>query len=295
MGLKFRQVSDLHLEFAPLELPGDADYLLLGGDIITADHLRLERTDKDARRVRGRMDAFVDTTIPKYKKAFHIMGNHEHYHGHFDMTASILREYYARKKVNVQVLDKEAIDVTPDIMLWGGTLWTVMGNGNPMIMNAARLGMNDYNLIRVGNGHRKFQPEMGLEDHQRAMAALKHDLEEQPSKHWIVMTHMAPTWKSVAHKYQGDLLNHCYVSDLDQFILDHPQINIWTHGHTHHCMMYPVGKTTVLCNPRGYVNFKGEMENPAFDPGLTFEIKNEEKNEASDQEANASWSIPNCS
>jgi hypothetical protein len=34
--------------------------------------------------------------------------------------------------------------------------------------------------------------------------------------------------------------------------MDHPQIKLWTHGHTHDPFDYMVGKTRVVCNPRGY-------------------------------------------
>jgi hypothetical protein len=47
-------------------------------------------------------------------------------------------------------------------------------------------------------------------------------------------------------------MNGGYSSDMDEFIADHPQIRLWTHGHTHHVFDYVVGETRVVCNPRGY-------------------------------------------
>jgi hypothetical protein len=34
--------------------------------------------------------------------------------------------------------------------------------------------------------------------------------------------------------------------------MDHPQIKLWTHGHTHEDFDYMVGSTRIVCNPRGY-------------------------------------------
>jgi len=36
--------------------------------------------------------------------------------------------------------------------------------------------------------------------------------------------------------------------------MDHPQIRLWTHGHTHEDFDYMVGSTRIVCNPRGYIN-----------------------------------------
>jgi hypothetical protein len=48
---------------------------------------------------------------------------------------------------------------------------------------------------------------------------------------------------------------------MEEFIVDHPQIKLWTHGHTHHPFDYIVGETRVICNPRGYINYEPEASN----------------------------------
>ena len=52
------------------------------------------------------------------------------------------------------------------------------------------------------------------------------------------------------------LVNGAYSSDLSEFILNHPQIKVWTHGHTHHTFDYMIGSTRIVCNPRGYVGYE---------------------------------------
>jgi len=57
------------------------------------------------------------------------------------------------------------------------------------------------------------------------------------------------------------LMNGAYSSSLDEFILDHPQIKLWTHGHTHEDFDYMIGTTRVFCNPRGYINYESKADN----------------------------------
>jgi hypothetical protein len=44
-------------------------------------------------------------------------------------------------------------------------------------------------------------------------------------------------------------------------MLDHPQIKLWTHGHTHHEFEYVIGETKVVCNPRGYIGYEANATN----------------------------------
>ena len=293
MGLKFTVVSDLHLEFAPIKLPKVADVLLLAGDIVPVAYLDTARTDKHSRRVKGYMDKFIEETISQYDHVYHILGNHEHYHGLWEQTAQDFREFWDGRAKHVKFLEKETVELPDGISIWGGTLWTDFRKNDPMIMNCARMGMNDYNLIHTfccaqpqamyGREHfRRIQPEAIYEDHLAALESLKSAVESRPSDHWLVMSHHGPSYKSIDQRFGNDPLNYCYASDLDEFMLDHPQINMWVHGHTHTSHQYVVGETQVLCNPRGYANLRLEPENAAFNPGLVFEIKNgKEENKTS--------------
>jgi hypothetical protein len=51
-------------------------------------------------------------------------------------------------------------------------------------------------------------------------------------------------------------MNGGYSSNLEFFIEDHPQIKIWTCGHTHFVHQYYIGDTLVACNPRGYIGYE---------------------------------------
>ena len=51
-----------------------------------------------------------------------------------------------------------------------------------------------------------------------------------------------------------------FSSDLSEFILNHPQIKLWTHGHTHDEFDYTIGSTRIVCNPRGYANYERQAD-----------------------------------
>ncbi len=62
-----------------------------------------------------------------------------------------------------------------------------------------------------------------------------------------------------------------YSSSIDEYILEHPQIKLWTHGHTHEDFDYMLGTTRIVCNPRGY-NSDGYSEDTGWNPNLILEI-----------------------
>jgi hypothetical protein len=58
-------------------------------------------------------------------------------------------------------------------------------------------------------------------------------------------------------RYQTEkIINGAYSSELSEFILDRPQIKLWTHGHTHDVFDYMIGGCRIVCNPRGYIRYE---------------------------------------
>jgi hypothetical protein len=51
-------------------------------------------------------------------------------------------------------------------------------------------------------------------------------------------------------------MNGNFYSNMDQFIMDNPQIQLWIHGHMHDPFDYGIGGTRVVCNPRGYIQYE---------------------------------------
>ena len=94
-------MSDLHLDFADLTLPG-GDVLILSGDICEAKRMKpdmynpnlvlLEHERTDQRP--DRYNRFFEEECAKYRKVFMVMGNHEHYTGDFLNSKDLLQKMF---------------------------------------------------------------------------------------------------------------------------------------------------------------------------------------------------------
>jgi len=108
----------------------------------------------------------------------------------------------------------------------------------------------------------KFSPEDAVVDHKAMLSVLNKTLEDTPP--WtsvIVVGHHAPSKQSTHPRYKDEtLMNGGYSSDLSDFILDHPEIKLWTHGHTHEDFDYMIASTRIVCNPRGYINYEDRAD-----------------------------------
>jgi len=133
------------------------------------------------------------------------------------------------------------------------------------VYGAKEDGSTDYNNIVSQEFHTrtgKFSPEKSVREHKATLKALNEAIVAQPLKHWIVVGHHAPCKQSTKPQYEKDVMvNGAYSSDLSEFILDHPQIKLWTHGHTHHNFDYMIGSTRIVANPRGYINYEEQADN----------------------------------
>lgn len=277
--MKINVLTDLHLEFGQCTLPG-GEILLLCGDIVVADLMRPNRTDQEARKFANRWKQFFRVECAKYDQVFYIMGNHEHYHGMFDNTADILRD--ALVDTNVKLLEKDFVDLG-EWRLFGATLWTNFNNRDWFAVDAAKRGMNDFYCVKkLKQGDEPvigekvpyvgiFHPTEAADEHDATLQALSdgcYDWEhiDRPT---IVMTHHTPSFHSVNLKHRHDMLTHAYTTNLEDFIMDHPNIKYWFHGHTHYTFDYMIGDCRVVCNPRGY---HGHKLNPDFNINLEIEI-----------------------
>ena len=163
-----------------------------------------------------------------------------------------------------------------DWVFIGATLWTDFRGENALEMMEAGQCMNDYKTIRITPKYRKMNPEDTLGFHKASKAYITSELEKVgPNAKVWVLTHHGPSYRSVAEQYKGGgIANGAFVSNLDDFILAHPQIRYWSHGHTHNSFDYMVGDhCRVVCNPRGYYNGYNNADlNIHFNPLFEVEI-----------------------
>ena len=284
--MRIKLVSDLHLEFSDCYINNNeaADVLILGGDIMIAqdlhDHMELlsagwggpdleglGRRQAAAQRYRD----FLKRCSFQFPHVIYIAGNHEFYNGKFYAGIDYLRDECA-KYPNVYFLERDT-KIIDDVVFVGGTLWTDMNKGDPLTMHAIDGMMNDFRIIRnEKRNYARMSPQDVVLRHRQTLDYFRQVLAEHEDKKCVVVGHHSPSLLSVHPNYSADkLMNGGYHSDLSEFILDHPQVKLWTHGHTHHPFDYMIGETRVVCNPRGYEN-DGYSEETGWDPTKILEI-----------------------
>ena len=271
--MKISITSDEHLEFADHDFDNvdSADVLILSGDILVAtdvnDRDALERVGENSKN--KRLHAFMQRCAERFPHVIYIVGNHEHYHGTFTQSVPHLKEKFSYLS-NLYILDLDTKTID-DVTFIGGTLWTDMNNHDTLTLYHMKGMMNDFRIIdhgerkRIfhdsqGNPHTqyaRFSPEDAVEEHVKMKEYIRTVVQGQSDAKFVVVGHHAPSKASIKPRYARDhIMNGGYSSDLSEFILDHPQIKLWTHGHTHDEFDYRVGTTRVVCNPRGYQGYE---------------------------------------
>ena len=112
--------------------------------------------------------------------------------------------------------------------------------------------MNDFRII--GNGLQgKFTPQNAIEEFDKAVSYINSITDDNV----VVIGHHSPSHRSISAEFADDhLINGGFHSNLEQFIIDRPNIKLWVHGHTHSKHDYVIGNTRIVCNPRGYINYE---------------------------------------
>ena len=253
--MKLNILSDLHLSQGALTLPeNDATLVILAGDV-----------------ARPREAASWASRLAK--PVLYIAGNHEFYGGSIGETVAELKRLCAG--TNVRVLDNDEI-IVQGLRFLGTTLWTdfmLFGEGEKRVaatQEALRF-MRDFSRIRVGAGlEALFTPADSAALFKMHTSWLEAKLAEPFSGPTVVITHHAPSSKSIHPRFADSLLNACFVSDAEHLI-DQRYARLWIHGHTHDSFDYFVNGTRVVCNPRGYAK-DGVNGNPTFDANFMVEI-----------------------
>lgn len=244
--MKIRILSDFHAEFYTENFnkvvkiietkvlpPHAADaetILVLAGDICTAKRKQM-------------LSVLLTHFCGRFKHVVYVCGNHEFYGSEMletslemvDLANTFRNLSFGAGRHNI---DGKAFNFC--------TLWTDFDKENPVTMYIASRGMNDYRQIRYDD--KLLTPELVMAAHAVQKENLFGSMEERD----IVVTHHAPSFKSIHPNYIGDDLNGCYASSLEELILAKKPA-LWFHGHVHHHHDYLIGDTRIVCNPVGYV------------------------------------------
>jgi Icc-related predicted phosphoesterase len=232
--MKVQIISDIHLEFGIREFDfSKADLLILAGDLSIG------------------MTGF--TWISKKVKnipVLYVLGNHEYYKNSYPKLLHKLKK--AAEGTNIHVLENESI-CFGDISFHCCTLWTNFELfGDPRIAGfECQQKMNDYQLIRRDPSYSRLRSIDTRVIHNESIKWLGESLRASRTKTNVIITHHAPSIKSVKEKYKDDLISAAYASNLDDFILS-TKPNLWIHGHIHEAFDYYIGETRVISNPKGY-------------------------------------------
>jgi predicted phosphodiesterase len=275
-----------------LENPGGVDVLILSGDILVErdlDEWNEAQAGQGFMRYRSEMfHTFFQECSRAFPHVLYVAGNHESYHGDFAYTTKALKRKFAYLE-NVHVLDKEVFKLG-DYTFVGSTLWTDMNNRDPLTLYHMKDYMNDFRIIKNSNrsvfrnvpiyeydsngnvarneagqqiqiGMKKkedpatFTPEDAVEENEKCFEFIKFVVSEaKDHEKVIVVGHHTPSHQSCHPRYKDDqIMNGGYHNNYEDYIMDHPKIALWTHGHTHERYDYMIGETRIICNPRGYM------------------------------------------
>jgi predicted phosphohydrolase len=247
--MRLHLLSDLHLEFAPFITPKtNADVVILAGDI----HPGVKALP------------WIKENFPT-QSVIYVMGNHEYYSQTLPNHSQKLKEL--TQGSNIHILENDSF-ILDDVVFLGCTLWTdFMLFGDPRVAGFyATEGMNDYNRIR-GPDYRKLRSIDTAGLHFRSRAWLSGQFDLHRGKTIVVVTHHAPSIRSLRPGHESDILSAASASHMDEFV-EKSGVILWYHGHMHVSADYMIGNTRILCNPRGYDN----EPNPNFWADYIYEL-----------------------
>jgi len=248
--MKLQIFSDLHLEFGEkiaeeaIEniLEAKPDVRIAAGDIGT---LATNTVETGIRKL-------TSDNIP----LIYVPGNHEHYRSKYLDSRSFFRTMKEKPSISS--------------FLFGGDNIVEEINGIKFICSTLWFPKTDFSYKkRFFFSDFKYIEDLEyyvFEAHEKSIKFI----EENCDINSVVITHHAPAQQSIGNKFMGDPYNIYFVNNFTHLI-SKLQPKLWVHGHTHNNFDYTIGKTRVVCNPRGY-NFNGHIENLSFDPHLIIEI-----------------------
>ncbi|MBB3222909.1 metallophosphoesterase [Pseudoduganella umbonata] len=254
-------LSDLHREFWTRQIAFDTsasnpDAVILAGDIDTSG----------VRAVQWAAREFAGIPV------LYVHGNHEGYGHNLDSEQQKIQAASAATD-NVKFLDCGEYRIG-NVRFLGAALWTdfkLFGDDRRFFaMTRAETAMNDYRRIRLaGKGYKRLRAADTALFHEQHKGWLASRLAEPHDGPTVVVTHMAPSMKSVPEQYAGDLTSSAYASNLDSLVAS---ADLWVHGHMHESFDYRIGECRVICNPHGYMTRMGEPENESFQASFIVEI-----------------------
>ncbi len=239
-------LSDLHIEFEPFDLPETkADLIVLAGDI----HI-------------GEKGVHWAKENIKDKPVIYVLGNHEYFGNAYPKLLNQLKTDL--KGSNIHLMENDEIEIE-GIQFYACTFWTDFElYGDPKVAEIeAAEKMVDYKKIRVSPKFSKIRPIDTSIIHKKSVKWFEKKFGEADMSPKVVITHHAPSKKSVPNNFSQDILSASYASNCEELV-NLSKANLWIHGHIHSQLDYHIGNTRVVCNPRGYPDEPNDDFQPTF-------------------------------
>jgi Icc-related predicted phosphoesterase len=260
--IRIQYLSDLHLEagWSPADAARErglhiddvgADVIVLAGD-----------TAEGAEGIAWAARQWPATPV------VYVLGNHDPALSSIDETLADCRA--AAAGTTVHVLEREATTIA-GVRILGATLWTdFLLHGDAWATEAraaASRSAPEYRSVR-GPGGGRLTPSDTVRLHEQTVRWLETELVSGDPACTVVVSHHAPSPRSLRPGWQTDLMSAAFASDLECLVERYAPVT-WIHGHVHAALDYRLGlgATRVLCNPAGY-----PRQATGWDPACCIEI-----------------------
>ena len=252
--MKLRIISDIHcdinseqntsFDFAP------DDFVICCGDI-SGDRLTTEKWIQD-----------------NIKQGIVVGGNHLGYtHLTYDKDESLnLSIKYLQNKFSgpVHFLENQSI-VIDNMCFMGSILFTDFNlYGNPDGCRfIAQKYLNDFRNVKLYEKGklRTISTEDQLMFHKKSLNFIEKTCQKYKDKKVVIITHHAPSLKSISEEYKKDLLSAAFASNLEYLFERYSNIKLWCHGHIHSSVDYKLKNARIVANPLGYGNENKNFNN----------------------------------
>ncbi|CAD7055894.1 phosphohydrolase [Pseudorhizobium halotolerans] len=266
-------ISDLHvIDLEPFRsdrlLIPDADVCICAGDISNSVELSIK---------------YLARHISPHMPVVAVLGNHDCYGSTIE--ASLRTAAQHRLNSRVSILENETL-VVGDVRIIGATLWTdfeiehgvadgelPLADRRALAIDYCRRSILDFHAISPSDQYSDGMPGVLtarelIARHTVSREFISSELAEPFPGRTVVLSHHAPSPRSLHPRFKGRPSNAAFASDLSDLI-HKTKPDFWIHGHVHHFLDYQEGRTKVLCNPRGY---RREWDETGFKTSFVVEV-----------------------
>lgn len=254
-------LSDLHVDAAAWEPPPGprVDFAIVAGDVANG-------------LTRRSIPWLREHIVPRARHVAYVPGNHDFYGTRHPRELAQGREDAIA--AGIRLLESGQVFHVDGVQIAGATMWTDYRIGEPRWPRAYAMsecgdrerGMRDHRRIQTVDAHgtpAAFRTPQAAALHAEHRDRLERVLAEPTAGPRVVVTHHAPSARSLLGGRVEEATDAAYASDLEELMRGPHAPDLWIHGHVHASRDYRIGGTRVLSNPRGRPG-----ENASFDPSM---------------------------